>query len=66
MTKKGQCEVFGTLHSFLIENAQCFSREVQSSFTDHLQGLKVSCRKYFPKKCKEDNLILNQFSETYF
>lgn len=61
-----QPEVFETLHNFLYENKLVMSREIKKNIIEHLEGLKLSFKKYFSKPNEENNWISNPFNEEFF
>jgi len=61
-----QPEIFETLHNFLSENKLVMSREIKENIADHLEGLKLSFKKYFSKPEEENNWISNHFNEEFF
>ena len=63
---KNQCEVFDTLHSFLMEYNLKLSEEVKYDIVSHLKALKMSFRKYFPERKSDENWISNPFDQTFF
>jgi len=42
------------------------SREIKKNIIEHLEGLKLSFKKYFSKLEKENNWISNTFNEEFF
>ena len=64
--ENNQPEVFETLHNFLSENKLVMSREIKKNIIEHLEGLKLSFKKYFSKPDEEYNWISNPFNEEFF
>jgi hypothetical protein len=61
-----QPEVFETLYNFLSENKLVMSREIKKNIIEHLEGLKLSFKKYFFKPEKENKWISNPFNGEFF
>ena len=62
--ENNQPEVFETLHNFLSENKLVMSREIKKNIIEHLEGLKLSFKKYFSKPDEEYNWI-SKISKSY-